>query len=165
VASIAEAGLAAGVQTFVIGVFTPQEDADFGAGMNLNTIAAAGGTDRAFIVDASQNVTMQFLEALNTIRGAKLSCEFQVPKADSTGDVDFGRVNVDFSTGATTTRIPRVADQSACNATRGGWYYDVDPSVGEPTRIIVCPSNCETFQTADNASVQIELGCLTEIIE
>jgi hypothetical protein len=67
--------------------------------------------------------------------------------------------------GGATTRVPHVASEAACDATRGGWYYDVDPALSEPQRIIICPASCETFQNAQDASVEIELGCLTEIIE
>jgi hypothetical protein len=163
VSSAAQAGLEEGVRTFVIGVFTP-DDIRLGARDNLDQIATAGGTEHAYVVDSSQDVTAQFLEALSVIRGERLGCEFQVATS-AQNDVDFDRVNVDFTSGATTTRVPRVADQGACDATRGGWYYDVDPSAGEPERIIVCPKSCADFGSAEDASVQIELGCLSEIIE
>jgi hypothetical protein len=165
VTAIAADGLAAGVQTFVIGVFTAAEEVQLGARANLNAVAMAGGTEQAFLVDASQDVAMQFLDALNEIRGARLSCEFQLPVADATREVDLSKVNVDFTNGTTTTRVPHVVSQSACDASRGGWYYDVAPSAGEPSRIIICPTSCQAFQAAQNGSVQIELGCATEVIE
>jgi hypothetical protein len=165
VVAIAADGRADGVQTFVIGVFTRDEDLELGARQNLNRVAMAGGTDQAFIVDAGQDVAAQFLEALNVIRGARLSCEFKIPESDGTREVDLNKVNVDFTMGTTTTRVPRVTSLSACDPVRGGWYYDVDPSAGEPSRIIICPTSCQAFQAAQNASVQIELGCASEVIE
>ena len=165
VVAIAADGRTDGVQTFVIGVFTQDEDLELGARQNLNRVAMAGGTDQAFIVDAGQDVAGQFLEALNVIRGARLSCEFKIPESDGTREVDLNKVNVDFTMGTTTTRVPRVNSLSACDPVRGGWYYDVDPSAGEPSRIIICPTSCQAFQAAQNASVQIELGCASEVIE
>jgi hypothetical protein len=164
VASIASRGRIDGVRTFVIGVFAP-EDLDLGARENLNSVALAGGTEQAFIVDASQDVSQQFRDALNEIRGARLSCEFQIPEAEPGREVDLGKVNVDFTVGTSVTRVPQVTNQAACDTTRGGWYYDVNPSAGDPSRIIVCPTSCQAFQSAENASVQIELGCQTEVIE
>jgi hypothetical protein len=165
VVAIAADGRTDGVQTFVIGVFTQDEDLELGARQNLNRVAMAGGTDQAFIVDAGQDVAGQFLEALNVIRGARLSCEFKIPESDGTREVDLNKVNVDFTMGATTVRVPRVNSLSACDPVRGGWYYDVDPSAGAPSRIIICPTSCQAFQAAQNASVQIELGCASEVIE
>ncbi len=163
VAEVAGVGLDTGVQTFAIGVFSPY-DISIGAPMGLDTIAQAGGTERAFIVDTSQNVTTQFLEALNAIRGTRLTCEFQIPDPPSGETLDFGFVNVDFTSGSTTTRLLRVPDEDACDPVNGGWYYDVDPELGEPSRITVCRSSCEAFQSTDDGSVQIELGCATEQI-
>ena len=164
IAAVAEAGLRDGIQTFVIGVFSPA-DITQGARGNLDQIATAGGTEQAFVVDSSQDVTAQFLEALSAIRGDRLGCEFQVPASDQGRDVDFDRVNVDFTSGSTTTRIPRVNGQNSCDPARGGWYYDVEPTAGDPQRIIICPKSCSDFASASDASVQIELGCLSEIIE
>jgi len=165
VAQIAADGRADGVQTFVIGVFTQEEEVELGARRNLNAVAMSGGTEQAFIVDAGQDVSGQFLGALNEIRGSRLSCEFKIPESDGTREVDLTKVNVEFTTGTTTTRVPRVNGAGACDASRGGWYYDVEPSSGEPSRIIVCPTTCQVFQAAQNAAVQIELGCASEIIE
>nr|PZN29535.1 MAG: hypothetical protein DIU78_00060 [Pseudomonadota bacterium] len=163
VAEVAEAGLRAGVRTFAIGVFGPY-DILVGAPVGLDWIADAGGTDRAFIVDTSRDVTMQFLDALNAIRGARLGCEFTIPDPPSGKMLDYGYVNVDFTSGGTTTRLLRVRDEDACDPASGGWYYDVDPAVGEPSRINVCPSSCRTFQAANDGSVQIELGCATQTV-
>jgi hypothetical protein len=43
----------------------------------------------------------------------------------------------------------------------GGWYYDTDPDVEDPSRIVVCPTTCATFGAASNASVEIAVGCAT----
>jgi len=165
VAAAARAGVTDGIRSFVIGVFTA-DDIQAGARMNMDTVARAGGTTQSFIIDSGGNVAMDFLSALNQIRGTSLSCEFQVPEADGSGrDVDYDKVNVELTADGATTRIPRVQNVAACDAVRGGWYYDVSPGMAEPTRIITCPASCATFSSAQNVSVQIELGCQSEIIE
>ncbi|MES1175260.1 MAG: VWA domain-containing protein [Myxococcales bacterium] len=165
VAAIAKAGAAANpvISTFVIGVFGT-EDVAKGAPDNLNLIAQQGGTQAAFIVDTQKDVTAQFLAALDTIRGARLACEFKIPQPMSgTDTLDYGRVNVQFTDGNTKDLVYYVTTAAGCDATSGGWYYDVDPATGAiPTKIIACPTSCTTFQGAANgASVGIALGCTT----
>ena len=167
VAAIAKAGAAASpsISTFVIGVFGAADVAQ-GAPDNLNLIAQQGGTQAAFIVDTQQDVTMQFLKALDTIRGVRLACEFKIPQPKSgTDTLDYGRVNVQFTDGATKDLVYYVKSAAGCDATTGGWYYDVDPNTGAiPTKIIACPTSCTTFEAAANgASVGIALGCTTVV--
>jgi hypothetical protein len=162
-AAIAAAGVKAtpSISTFVIGVFGTA-DVAAGAPTNLNTIAASGGTTKAFIVDTTQDVTMQFLTALDTIRGAHLACEFQIPQPASGQTLDYTQVNVQFTSNGKMDVVYYVADAAACDATSGGWYYDVDPNVGAPTKIIACPTSCTAFQAATGtSSVGIALGCAT----
>jgi hypothetical protein len=96
---------------------------------------------------------------LNQIRGTQLSCEFQIPTPIGDQALDYGLVNVDFTQGGTKSRIYKVADLAACGAD-GGWYYD-DPA--SPTRIIVCPSDCQVLESSTQSSVEIQLGCQTVV--
>lgn len=148
------------INTFVIGVFGPS-DVALDAPDNLNRIAEQGGTKEAFIVDTTKDVTAQFLNALDLIRGARLACEFEIPQPTANETLDFGQVNVQFTTaGSTKTTVPYVT--SASNCSTGGWYYDVDPSKGTPGKIIACPTTCTTFQASGTgSSVGIALGCAT----
>ena len=162
IADLAQTALEASpsISTYVIGVFAP------GTAMaqeNLDTIAVAGGTEQAFIIDTSQDVAAQFLEALNAIRGTKLACEFQVPQAPAGEMLDYdGNVNVQFTLEDNTELLPYVESADECGITQGGWYYDLNPADGEtPTKILVCPSTCEAFQGAVGGQVEIELGCET----
>jgi hypothetical protein len=165
VAAIAKAGASASpsISTFVIGVFGAT-DVTQGAPDNLNLIAQQGGTQAAFIVDTQQDVTMQFLKALDTIRGERLACEFKIPQPKSgTDTLDYNRVNIQFTSGAAKDLVYYVKNAAGCDAASGGWYYDVDPATGvAPTKIIACPSSCSSFQLAPKgASVGIALGCTT----
>jgi hypothetical protein len=151
------------IKTFAIGVFSPDDIAN-GAPGNLDQIAAAGGTNQAFLVDTSQNVAQQFLDALDAIRGTKLACEFAVPPAGSAGALDFGKVNVEHTPpGASMpTTIGYVGQAADCDATTGGWYYDVDPSAGgTPTKIIMCPATCDAFSATVGGEIAIRVGCKT----
>jgi Mg-chelatase subunit ChlD len=145
------------IRTFVVGVFAPSETQ---APANLNAIAAAGGTQTAFIIDTSQNVTQQLIDAFNAIRGSVLQCEFEIPLPLDAGTLDFNKVNVKVSAGGTDNILYYVGDASKCDPAAGGWYYDVDPATGgTPTKIIVCPSTCDAFKATLDASVDIQLGC------
>jgi hypothetical protein len=165
VGAIAAQGVAAtpSIDTFVIGVFGPDDVAQ-GAPGNLDTIAQDGGTTSAFIVDTTKDVTTQFLAALDAIRGGKLDCAFQIPQPDDGQTLVYTEVNVQVSsTGQPETRLYYVGSVDKCDPKTGGWYYDTDPNVTPPSKIITCPASCTAFQAATDASVEIALGCMTEV--
>jgi hypothetical protein len=149
------------ISTFVIGVFAPAEAQD--AQMNLDALARAGGTGTAFIVSTMQNVTTAFVAALNSIRTTALACEYNIPQPEA-GRLDYGKVNVQFTSGAgQKTTIGYATTAANCGAP-GGWYYDVDPATGAPNKIVVCDSTCTGFKADPNGSVKILLGCTTQAI-
>jgi hypothetical protein len=149
------------VSTFVIGVFGPT---DTDARANLDQIAVAGGTKTAFLVDTSGDVSAQFLAALNQIRASKLACEYLLPEPPAGENLDFTKVNVDFTIGTSTERLLAVSNAAACDATSGGWYYDQSPANGGvPTKIMICPATCARFDSTQQGTVQIALGCQTKI--
>ncbi|MET0789952.1 MAG: hypothetical protein ABW061_00395, partial [Polyangiaceae bacterium] len=133
------------IKTFVIGVLTAA-DISAGAKDQLNTVARAGGTDAAIIVDTSQSVADQFTAALDSIRTDPLACEFKIPEPASGKSLDYARVNVNFKQGKSSTPLLYVGALEDCDADTGGWYYDVDPKKDDPKTIYACPANCETFQ-------------------
>lgn len=165
VAALAKAGVNANpsISTFVIGVFN-QDDVANGAQTNVDQIAQQGGTNKAFIVNTQKDVTAQFQDALDAIRGARLACQYQIPEPMSGGTLDYGQVNVALTNGNQKSVIYYVKNQAACDPSTGGWYYDVEPGSGTPTKIIACPTTCSAFQAAPSgASVGIALGCETII--
>ncbi|MEZ4227368.1 MAG: VWA domain-containing protein [Polyangiaceae bacterium] len=163
VAQLAQQGLAGtpSIPTFVIGVFAPTDTA---AAQNLNTIASSGGTNTAFIINTSGNVTQQFLQALDQIKGKALPCEFKIPTPASGQTLDYGKVNVEVSSSSGKTSLLYVEDASKCDPTNGGWYYDVNPSAGTPTKIVVCPSTCTAFKGQAGAQVDVLIGCKTNTV-
>jgi len=165
VAALAQDGVSKtpSISTFVIGVFGPA-DVNADAPANLDAIAAQGGTNKAFIVDTQKDVTQQFQAALDAIRGARLACQYKIPEPTNGGTLSYRKVNVALTNGDQKSVIFFVSSAAACDASTGGWYYDVDPGSGTPTKIIACPTTCSAFQAAPSgASVSIGLGCDTII--
>ena len=160
--AIAAAGVAASpsIATYVIGVFGPN---DIDASANLGRIAASGGSDNAFIVDTSMDVEQELLSALDEIRGAQLACEFQIPDPEAGQTLDYSQVNVEFTSGGSPETLFYWADPSQCDEESGGWYYDVAPADGTPSKIVACPASCADFQNATDGSVSIALGCATVV--
>ncbi|RLB66043.1 MAG: hypothetical protein DRI90_00450 [Deltaproteobacteria bacterium] len=138
------------VKTFVIGV-----GSELGS---LNQIAVAGGTGQAYLVDTGQDVTQQFIDALNEIRALGL-CKFQIPVPEE-GTPDYGKVNVslvDPDNPDNYIVVGQVDNESTCDPVEGGWYYD-DPY--DPKMIILCPASCDEVMLSD-WDVSVLLGCET----
>lgn len=151
--AIAAAGLAGTpkILTFVIGV---------GSSLTaLNGIAAAGGTGQAFIVDTNQNVNQQFLDALNQIRGAVLSCNYLIP-VPTKGNPDFNSVNVQYTSGkdGSVTVLPKVKDKASCPGGGDAWYYDNNAA---PKQILLCDATCAKVSSDTKGQIDILLGCAT----
>jgi len=167
IASLAAAALAGtpSIATYVIGVFTPDEQA--AAQMNLDALAAAGGTGSAFVINTSQNVSQSFVDALNSVRSSGLSCQYMLPAATGDGgQLDYFSVNVQFtpSNGIPVT-VGNVKNRAGCSATQGGWYYDADPTTGgTPQTISICDTTCAQMKADPVGRVDILLGCKTIII-
>ncbi|HXJ21059.1 MAG TPA: hypothetical protein VMT03_12575 [Polyangia bacterium] len=164
VAGIAKTGLSGtpSILTYVIGVFAASDASN--AQMNLNTIASAGGTNQAFIINTSGNVATAFISALNSVRSQGLACQYMVPQPAGDGSqLDYFSVNVQFtpSSGQPVT-IGNVKNSASCSSTQGGWYYDVDPSTGAtPKTISICPTTCNALKADPSGQVDILLGCMT----
>ena len=105
-----------------------------------------------------------FQQALATIRGDALPCEYTLP-VPKEGEPDYTKVNVLYTAGDGSDNVIKgVDDAGACDPKNGGWYYDVDPSGGEkPTKVIVCPKTCDTFRDDPEGKVDVVQGCATVI--
>jgi hypothetical protein len=163
-AAIAQGGLdgTPSVPVFTVGVLDPVTEGALKG--DLDTIAAAGGTQAAVVVDATKDVTSEFVKALEAVRSATLSCEYQLPKPEA-GQIDPSVVNVHFTDGAgVESTIFSVSNAAECDPTQGGWYYDVDPSVGTPSKIVLCAASCDAIQGDAQGKVDILVGCKTEIL-
>jgi hypothetical protein len=154
-------GGAPSIPTYVIGVFSAAELPQ--AQPQVNMLAMSGGTNEAFVLTANDDLNMRLLDALNQIRGAALACEYTIPAARM-GNLDFGQVNVRYTGTAGPENIPYVERMDRCDPMRGGWYYDVHPSMGRPSRVLVCPATCGRFKSDKAAQVELVFGCATQVI-
>jgi hypothetical protein len=150
------------VPTYAIGVFA-NDDRPAGPDA-LASWATAGGTGMPFVLTPTSDLSKQLLDALNQIRGAALPCEYMIPKATG-GVIDFNKVNLHYQGAAGAQDIGYVGSAARCDATHGGWYYDVDPAQGTPTRVEVCPATCSQFKADATAQVELRLGCKTKVIQ
>jgi hypothetical protein len=141
------------VPTYVIGVGNLLND--------LNALANAGGTSKAFIVafivsTANQTtVGTEFSTAMSQIRGASLACEYALPQAPAGQTLDFQKVNVQYSGGGAAAQTLKYSD--AC-ASADGWRYD---NAQNPTKILLCQSACDKAKTDSAAKIDLVLGCQT----
>jgi hypothetical protein len=153
------------ISTYAIGVLAPNEFA--GGEATLTEWSTAGGSGMPFIVMANDDLTKKLLDALNAIRGSALPCEYTIPKPAS-GNLDFKKVNVHVtgsSAGPMGTDIGHVDDVSKCDPVKGGWYYDVDPTKGTPTRVVMCEATCKKFKMDATANIELRFGCETVVIQ
>ncbi len=124
---------------------------------NLNQIAAAGGTDEAFLVEGESSESI--LHALNEIRAAAtVPCELRIPESPSAEGLDYNEVNLVYvDAGCTQHTVHNVADAASCDPEAGGWYYD-DPNA--PTTINLCGATCNDV-SVPGAQLSYSIGCRT----
>jgi len=159
IAAPASDALTRGVQTFVVGVFAPDEQ-DI-AEENLGRIAQAGGTSTAFVINTGESVGDRFLDALNEIRWSATSCELSLPVAElPSGGFPRGNMRA-TAPGKATVEAP-FAGEHGCDGDGRGWFYDVDTTTGlAPSRIILCPTTCEQVDVDRDEPVEIVVDCST----
>lgn len=129
-----------------------------GALDNLNQIAVAGRTERAFLVEGG-DVAQSVLEALNAIRAAaSIPCELEIPPPLPGERLDYAKVNLGVcdATGRPmpTYFVERIND---CGP-EGGWFYD-NPT--KPQSIILCDATCEAV-SYPGALLNYAVGCQTQ---
>lgn len=163
IVAAAQAGVSGSpsIKTFVIGVFAPIEAGT--AKPTLDAIAAAGGTGTATVLGTSANTTADFIAALDKVRGASLPCELALP-VPASGTPDYAKVNVVFTDSTTNAQslVGYVGEASACDPAKGGWYYDVKPDAGKPTKVVLCPATCSKVQGDAKGAIEVVQGCETK---
>lgn len=118
---------------------------------NLDLIAQKGGTTKAF----ATNDTASLENALSSIRGATLSCEYSIPAAPAGQVIDFHQVNVVYGTkDGKSVLVNHSGDCSNAN----GWRYDDEAA---PTKILLCDASCNTVKGDTVATLDVVLGCAT----
>jgi hypothetical protein len=136
------------LKTYVLGV-GPLLD-------NLGQIAAAGHTDKAYLVSGG-DVRSQVLAALNAIRAAaSIPCELQIPPPPSGQDLNLDKVNVVFTTNSCQTQVIGYRDtQASCDTTNGGWFFD---NPGAPQKVLLCGKTCDDV-SVPGGQLLFSIGC------
>lgn len=143
---------AAGIRTYVLGVGPLLK--------NLEEIAVAGGTERAYLVEGG-NVAGEVLSALNRIRGdAAIPCELKLPPAPPGRTLDYNQVNIKYADSECNSSLFYYVETRAACGSEGGWYYD-DPS--NPQKIELCPTSCDRV-SAPGGRLYYTVGCATQVI-
>ena len=165
VTNIAKMGLTSGIPTYVIGVTSPGTTCNYDMNppnqQDLDTVANAGGTQTALIVDLSKDIAKQFLDTMDKIRArSNPPCQYTLPPAPAGQHNDPMKINVEYTPpGATMpTTFVSVPSQAMCDPTNGGWYYD-DPVL--PKTVTLCPASCNRVTVDVSGTVNIEVGCKT----
>jgi hypothetical protein len=149
------------LSTYVVGVFADADPPE--ARTTMERFAVAGGTMTPFIISANEQLAEKFLAALSQIRGNALACDLAIPKPAS-GEIDFGKVNVRVNGSAGPVDLVYVERRERCDlAPNGGWYYDVDPKMGTPGRVHLCPGACDKVKGDPKGGIEVRFGC-TSII-
>jgi hypothetical protein len=150
------------ITTYVVAVLADTDPP--AARATVEGLAVAGGSGVALIVSPNDQLSDKLLAALNQIRGASVPCELTIPWP-TMGQLDFGKVNVRVNSTSGPSDLVYVATADRCATVENGWYYDVDPAQGAPTRVRLCPKVCERLKADPKGSVEVRFGCRSRTIE
>ena len=145
-----------GVLTFVVGVANPPQANGVVNNLdNLNLIAAAGGTEQAFIIATGDPAQTEadFKAVIDEIRGVAVSCNIEIPLPPSGTDFIPEQVNVTYGSGGAGD-VPLAYDPD-CVAD-DAWRYD-NPDA--PASIVLCTNTCGQVQQDVSARLVVEFGC------
>jgi hypothetical protein len=135
------------IKTYVLGVGPSL--------MNLNQIAVAGGTQRAYLVESGGSADL--ITALNDIRKSALTCDYKIPVVPGKPiDPKLAAIKVRVGSTGMEVLVPKVADLTQCGPNGGGWYFDDDTA---PTKITLCPATCTPLLMTTGSSMIVLLGC------
>ncbi|HVW26342.1 MAG TPA: vWA domain-containing protein [Polyangiaceae bacterium] len=145
-------GFANELPTYVIGISNPPGGPD--TVTNLNDIAAAGGTDRAFIIQTGDpTATVKaFQDAVSSIQMSQLSCDFEIPPPPAGQSFDPTRANVTYASGDT----ERALDYDASCKSDSAWRFDDETA---PKRMILCDATCAQVRADPGAVLRVDFGC------
>jgi hypothetical protein len=124
----------------------------------FDSIAEAGGTARPLAIDPHADFAAQLTSALTTAAAREVACDLAIPEPPAGAHLDYDAINVVLDSDShVRVTLPRVAGPASCTAA-GGWYYDIDPADGAPSRLDMCKSSCERAD-ASATGLRVELGC------
>jgi hypothetical protein len=139
------------IKTYVLGV-GPMLD-------NLEQIAVAGGTERAYLVEGG-DVADQVLEALRTIRGDAIPCTMGLPTPPGGLALAYDKVNITYASPSCEPTYYSYVESADDCTDEGGWYYD---DADAPENIELCPSSCDQVSVPGGKLV-FTVGCETRTV-
>lgn len=159
VAAVAKTAAADGIPTYVVGVNNPPVPGAPDTLDNLDSVAAAGGTEAAFIIATgeAEQTTADFKAAIEQIRNSVFSCNMAIPEPPAGRTFDRENVIVTLTTSDETTTL--VYD-AKCE-TASSWHYD-EPE--KPTQIKLCETTCADVSTSLDISLEVEFTCEPVIV-
>lgn len=150
---------ATSVSTFVIG--SPGSEDARG---DLSQMASRGGTAKSSCSDAgpeychldmtnAPDFAAALSQGLSDIAGQIGTCEYEVPSPPAGQSIDPLLVNVLYTKGdGNQATVP----QDALGTCQSGWRYDNNDN---PTKIILCGSDCEAVKADQGAKIDVIFGC------
>ena len=146
------------IPTYVIGVFSPTELAR--AQPQLDQLAMGGGTNTGLPADRQRRSEHAPAGGAEPDPGRGPGLRIQDPRSDE-GRSGLRQGQRPLHQRRGPENIPYVERMDRCDPMRGGWYYDVHPSMGKPGRVMVCPATCTRFKTEKSSQVELVFGCAT----
>ena len=139
------------IKTFVIGLPGVQA-------ASADAIAKGGATDKAILVGTADPAEA-FYQALVKARGQALPCSYPLPAKVKSGEIDYDHVNMDLSypEGSAKPKEKLVRDD-ACEGP--GWKYGAG---SPPDQIVLCPQTCQDLRDDFDATIDVILGCKTDV--
>ncbi len=130
---------------------------DASGGTLGDLVSATGGTyhDHSLGNYWAPDFYSAVLEGINK---TALLCSYDIPAPPEGLTFDKQKVNVDYDEGNGLETIGYVSSLAECAQSGPGWYYDDEAA---PTEILMCPSSCDRFKSAQNATIDIRFGCET----
>jgi hypothetical protein len=119
----------------------------------------AGAPDRGdchLDMTRSDDFAKALTDALGVVGSAAVGCDFAVPGAGNTADV-----NVQYTPSSGQTPICFPADESKpCDGGANGWQFaKLKDGARDTSRVVVCGSACESIKKDPGARVDILVGC------
>ncbi|MAQ13782.1 MAG: hypothetical protein CMN30_03190 [Sandaracinus sp.] len=156
-ARVAAEGAAAGIQTFVVGVFGPDEELE--ARENLSRLALAGGTDEALVITTDEPITERLLAVLDELRRSVRTCVYAIPHEGVLPDPATLRVRI-LPPAGDPLELTRVDGPLDCDPMTGGFYFEGDLGGGaRPGYLELCPASCSLTAASEDFIVEMEAGC------
>lgn len=129
---------------------------------DLDDLARASGSERAYLLGADMDETSLLVDALHAQRRRRLSCQMALPQRDGF-KLDTASVSVlyDAGDGEAPQRWLLRVSATECEGGKDGLFYLPD----DPRTLELCPASCAiSRKAASAASLRVVADCVTVIL-